>query len=73
MVRDRKRKFLRTIAFFFGKKQSPVTASGLTVLVSNSGGGRNFRTRPDRPWGPSSLLYNGYRVFPGGKAAGPWR
>jgi len=22
---------------------------------------------PDRPWGPPSLLYNGYRVFPGGK------
>jgi hypothetical protein len=27
----------------------------------------------DRPWGPPSLLYNGYRVFPGGKAAGAWR
>jgi hypothetical protein len=26
-----------------------------------------FRTRPDRPWGPPSLLYNGYRVLPGGK------
>jgi hypothetical protein len=26
-----------------------------------------FRTCPDRPWGPPSLLYNGYRVFPGGK------
>ena len=25
-----------------------------------------LRTRPDRPWGPHSLLYNGYRVFPGG-------
>ena len=23
--------------------------------------------RPDRPWGPHNLLYNGYRVFPGGK------
>ena len=22
--------------------------------------------RPDRPWGPPNLLYNGYRVFPGG-------
>ena len=29
-----------------------------------------FCTRPDRPWGPPSLLHNGYRVFPGGKAAG---
>ena len=24
-------------------------------------------TGPDRPWGPLSLLYNGYWVFPGGK------
>jgi len=30
--------------------------------------GRDFRTRPDRPWGPPSLLYNGYRLsFPGVK------
>ena len=29
-----------------------------------------FPTRPDLPWGPPSLLYNGYRAFPGGKAAG---
>ena len=29
-------------------------------------GGEIFRTRPDWPWGPPSLLYNGYRVsFPG--------
>jgi len=34
------------------------------------GGGEILRTRPDRPWGPSSLPYNGYRVFPRGKAAG---
>ena len=26
-----------------------------------------FRTCPDRPWGPPSLLYNGYRVFSGSK------
>ena len=30
-------------------------------------------TRPDRPWGSSSLLYDGYRVFIGGKAAGALR
>ena len=29
--------------------------------------GEIFRTCPDRPWGPPSLLYNGYRLFPGGK------
>jgi hypothetical protein len=27
--------------------------------------GENFRTCPDRPWGPPSLLYNGYRVLRG--------
>jgi hypothetical protein len=26
-----------------------------------------FRTYPDRLRGPPSILYNGYRVFPGGK------
>jgi hypothetical protein len=29
--------------------------------------GEIFRTCPDRPWGPPSLLCNGYRVFPEGK------
>ena len=32
-----------------------------------SRGGEIFRTCPDRPWAPPSLLYNGYRVFHGGK------
>ena len=42
-----------------------------TVQGSNSGGGEIFRTRPDRPWGPPSLLYNGYRVsFSGVKRPG---
>jgi len=29
--------------------------------------GDDIFRRPDRPWGPPSLLLNGYRVFPGGK------
>jgi hypothetical protein len=33
-------------------------------------GGARFSAHPDRPWGPPSLLYDGYQVFPGGKAAG---
>ena len=33
-------------------------------------GGEIFHTCPDRPWGTLSLLYNGYRVFPGGKRPG---
>ena len=47
-------------------------ATGWTVRGSNPGGGEIFRTRPDRPWDPPSLLYNGYRVFIGGKVAGAW-
>jgi len=42
------------------------TDYGLDGPGSNLGGKR-FSARPDRPWGPPSLLYNGYRVFPGGK------
>jgi hypothetical protein len=45
---------------------------GDKIHLKNPGGGEIFRTRPDRPWGPPSLLYNGCRVFPGGKAAGAW-
>ena len=41
--------------------------------IESQWGGKIFRTRPDRPWGPPSLLYNGYRVFPEGKAVGAWR
>ena len=42
-------------------------ATGWTVRGSNPGESEIFRARPDRPWGPLSLLYNGYRVFSGGK------
>jgi len=42
-------------------------------IESRLGGGQIFCTCSDRPWGPPSLLYNGYRVFPGGKASGVWR
>ena len=39
---------------------------GWTVRGSNPGGDEIFCTCPDWPWGPPNL-YNGYRVFPGGK------
>jgi hypothetical protein len=44
----------------------------MSYLAGRSGnripvGGEIFRACPDRPWGPPSLLYNGYHVFPGGK------
>ena len=37
------------------------------VWGSNPSGGEIFRTCPDHPCGPPSLLYNGYRVFQEGK------
>ena len=49
------------------------TSYGLDSPDIESRFGEIFRTRPDRPWGLPSLLYNGYRVIPGGKAAGAWR
>jgi hypothetical protein len=46
-------------------------ATGWTVQGSNPCGGRFFCTRPDWPWGPPSLLYNGYWVsFPRVKRPG---
>jgi hypothetical protein len=42
-------------------------------IESRWGAGENCLTRPDRPWGPSSLIYSRYRVFPGDKAVGAWR
>ena len=49
------------------------TRYGLDDPGIESRWGEIFRTGPDRPWGPPSLLYNRHRVFPGGKAAGAWR
>jgi len=43
------------------------TGYGLDGPGIESRGGEIFPTCPDRPLSPSSLLYNEYRVFPGGK------
>ena len=40
---------------------------GWKVQGSSPCGSEVFHTCPDRPWGPPSLLYKGYQVFPGGK------
>jgi hypothetical protein len=48
------------------------TRYGLDGPGIESRWGEIFRTRPDRSWVPS-LMYNGYRVFSGVKAAGSWR
>ena len=47
-------------------------ATGWVVWGSNPGGDEMFHTCPDRHWGLPSLLYDGYWVFSGGKAAGVW-
>jgi len=52
---------------------STVTRYGLDGSGIEFPWGEILRTRPDRPWGTPSLLYNGYRVFLGGEAAGEWR
>jgi hypothetical protein len=41
--------------------------------ATNPGGSEIFRTRPDRSWGSTSLLLNGYRLLPGDKTPGEWR
>jgi hypothetical protein len=38
--------------------------TGWTGRGSNPSVGEIFRTCPDQPWGPPSLLYNEYQVFP---------
>jgi hypothetical protein len=51
-------------------KSSKTVKTGKTInygTKKNPGGIEIFRTRPDRPWCPPSLLYNGYRVFLGGR------
>ena len=40
---------------------------GIESPWGGGGVGEIFRTCPDRSWGPTSLLYNSYQVFPGGK------
>jgi hypothetical protein len=49
------------------------TRYGVDGRGSYPSGVEIFCIRRERSWGPPSLLYNGYRVFPGGKAAGAWR
>ena len=58
----------------FGGRYNVVckTRYGLDVPVSNPGVNEIFRTRPDSPWGPFTVLYNGYWVLRESKAAMAW-
>jgi hypothetical protein len=53
-----------------GSSVGIATDYGLDGPAIESRWGEIFLTCPDRPWGPPSLLYNGYWVLPGGKATG---
>jgi len=48
-------------------------AVGWMVQGSKPNTGEMFRTHPYHPWGPPSLLYNGFWVFSGGKVARVWQ
>jgi len=64
------KRFFEHLQFWFRGPSSVVgvsTAYGLDGPEIESRWGEIFRTCPYRSWGPPSLLYNGYRVFPGGK------
>jgi hypothetical protein len=51
-----------------GSSVGIVTGYGLDgPEIESRWGGEIFRTCPDRPRGPPSLLCNGYQVFPVGK------
>jgi hypothetical protein len=56
-----------------GNRMQYILSFSFYVDHQGINGGEIFSTRPDRPWGLTSLLYNGYRVILGGKAAGAWR
>ena len=50
-----------------GSSVGIATDYGLDDPGIESGGRAKFSARPDRPRGPPNLLYDGYRIFPGGK------
>ena len=58
---------LLIITVWAGSSVGIATDYGLDGPRIESRWGARFSARPDRPWGPPSLLYNGYRVFSGGK------
>jgi hypothetical protein len=58
----------------FSRYSAGLWAGRSVFLGTTAGGGWEFFSsplRPERPWGPPSLLSNGYKgFFPWGKAAG---
>ena len=63
---------LRGIFRYKTEEVEPVSSVGIVAGYGLDGPGIESRwveiiCRPDRPWGPPSLRYNGYRVFPWGR------
>jgi hypothetical protein len=68
---------VKNVAQYGGKLQAICGPGSVVGVATGCGldgsgdripvGGEIFRTCPDRPWGPPSLVYNKYLVFPGGK------
>jgi len=54
------------------RAKATATCYGLVGPWIESRWRRHFPHPPGWPWGPPILLYNWYRVFFGGKAAGEW-
>ena len=69
-----------SVLFQYGWPEGRNSAVGIVTPCGLDGpgieshwGGEIFRTHPDLPWDPPSLLYNGYQVFSRGKLEGAWR
>ena len=62
---------LKLVVLTVGRGPSSVVGTATAYWLDGPGiesrWGEIFRTSPDLPWGPPSLLYSWYRVFPGGK------
>jgi hypothetical protein len=69
---------IKITAVTISQHEVPVRGAGSSVGIAigygmdgpgieSRWGAEIFRTCPDRPWGPPSLLHNGCRVFPGGR------
>jgi hypothetical protein len=69
-LKARKKLIISNLTAILGSRDSVVgiaTGYGLEGPGIESRWGEIFRTYPDRLRAPPNLLYNGYRVFPGGK------
>jgi hypothetical protein len=67
-------KYITTVILIIVRQDSESLWAGRSGYRIPWGGGVIFfSTRPDRPWDPTSLLYNRYGIFPGGKTAGARR